>query len=234
MARKPDGSNIFDLKRRRGDHARLPAVETIETYWQSLCDGATLPRRAAIDPRDLAPVLEFAFVLERIAPGVGRFRLAGNHLSDLMGLEVRGMPATAIFLPEARGEIARVFEKTCAEPGVALLELAAAGGLGRAALRAQMLLCPLLDDAGQVSRVLGCLQTTGSIGRQPRRFSITGVELRTLTLAAPSPASHGPAPLTAGFGETAARFDHGPFDHGPGAQKPEKSRPALHLVVNNG
>ena len=37
-----------------------------------------------------------------MAPSVARFRLAGAHLSELMGMEVRGMPMTALFLPDAR------------------------------------------------------------------------------------------------------------------------------------
>ncbi len=239
MARKPNGPNIFRLGRRNTEKPRFDAVEILETYWQSLHDGRTLPRRAQIDPRDLGSVLEYAFILERIAPGVGRFRLAGNHLTELMGLEVRGMPATAIFLPEARREIAQVFEKTCQQPAISVLDVAAAAGLGRAALRGQMLLTPLLDEAGHVSRVLGCVQASGSIGRQPRRFSITGVRVRRLEMPTALPQSqphNGDACTgfgeTAGFAKTAPEFD---ATKTPDNQsKQGKPAPALHLVVNNG
>jgi len=37
--------------------------------------------RSQIDPRGLEQVLPSAFILERIAPGVARFRIAEHHLN---------------------------------------------------------------------------------------------------------------------------------------------------------
>ena len=56
-----------------------------------------MPLRSEIDPRGLKGALEYCFVLERIAPGLARLRVAGSHLGDLMGMEVRGMPITAFY-----------------------------------------------------------------------------------------------------------------------------------------
>ena len=57
------------------------AVEKIRTYWESLRIEGDIPLRAAVDPRGIEAALEFAFMVERVAPGVARLRLAGGHHS---------------------------------------------------------------------------------------------------------------------------------------------------------
>lgn len=84
--------------------ATVPAqFGQLEGYWQALrpADGA-LPRRADFDPRGIADLLDCTLLLERIAPGQVRIRLAGMALCDLMGMDLRGMPLSALMLPEAR------------------------------------------------------------------------------------------------------------------------------------
>ena len=76
----------------------------------------TIPPRSAINPRGIEDALEYAFILDSVAPGVARFRLAGSHLTDLMGMEVRGMPITAMFVPAARKELSTLLAEVCAPP----------------------------------------------------------------------------------------------------------------------
>ena len=97
-------SNVIPLMPRRSE-ILFPALREVEAYWSGLRDGRAMPARADVDPRGIQSALEYAFILERIAPGVARFRVAGMHLNDLMGMEVRGMPLTAMFVPEGRKEI---------------------------------------------------------------------------------------------------------------------------------
>jgi hypothetical protein len=215
----------------------FPAITQTEGYWDALRGGAAIPMRADIDPRGLTDVLEFAFILERIAPGVGRFRLAGMHLSDLMGMEVRGMPVTAMFLPQARKEISEIFEKVLETPSVAILDLQGDGGFGRARIEAKMLLAPLKNDFGDVNRILGGLQSVSAIGRQPRRFRVTGVTIRELdvprTASAKMPARVGPVLASSGFAEAPASFQDAPDAKKPSTRKPGTGTPSLRLVVNN-
>ncbi|MEC9102783.1 MAG: PAS domain-containing protein, partial [Pseudomonadota bacterium] len=77
--------------------ARFQPIKEVEAYWQAIRAGRLVPRRSDIDPRGIERALEFAFVAERIATGLGRLRIAGSHLTDLLGMEVRGMPLTAFF-----------------------------------------------------------------------------------------------------------------------------------------
>ncbi len=164
-------SNVVSLGALRRK-ASFPAIGQVEAYWEGLRNGRLMPARAEVDPRGIADSLEFAFILERIAPGLAKLRLAGMHLNDLMGMEVRGMPITALFNAEARSEMREVMLRVMDSPAMVRLRLAEPGGLTRGALEGQMLLLPLKDHTGKVTRALGALQTRGAIGRAPRRFSI--------------------------------------------------------------
>ncbi len=157
--------------------ARFPVVTKLEAYWQGLRGTRLLPARAEVDPRHIEDTLEYAFIAERIAPGMARFRLAGLHLNDLMGMEVRGMPVSAFFTPDARKPLSEAMEHVFDDPAIVRMELKAETGIGRPAIDARLLLLPLKSDFGDVSRALGCMVTMGSVGRTPRRFSIASTEV---------------------------------------------------------
>jgi hypothetical protein len=165
------GSNVISLEPRKMEEV-YPAINQVEAYWTALKGDAPLPRRSKIDPRGIESALHNAFVLERLAPTVARFRLAGMHLADLMGMEVRGMPMTALFLPDARVAAGAALDRAFAGPSIVTLILTGERGIGRGPLDARMVLLPLLDEAGRVTRLLGALQAKGVIGRPPRRFAI--------------------------------------------------------------
>lgn len=166
------------------------AIEQVRAYWQAL-HGETgdVPYRSAIDPRGIENALECAFVLERIAPGVGRIRLAGRHLADLMGSEVGGMPLSVFMMPEARGALARQIDACCDQPGVADLRLVSHGAMLRPRLDARMILLPLRSQSGEVNRILGVLDAQGEVGRKPRRFIVTASSLQSMGKDAGTPAA---------------------------------------------
>jgi hypothetical protein len=168
------GTNIVELPFRRSDSS-FAAISLVEAYWHAIRNNRAVPLRTDIDPRGLSNALEFAFILERVAPGVARFRLAGAHLTDLIGMEVRGMPLSALFLPDTRARLGEVLESVFADPRLVTLTLSAEKGVGRGELEAKILLTPLKSDLGDVNRILGCFQSNGDIGRQPRRFGIDEV-----------------------------------------------------------
>ncbi len=173
------GSNIISLKPARLQ-AKFPAIAQVEAYWEGLRNGRPMPARAEVDPRGISEVLEYAFVLEKVAPGMARLRVAGRHLADLLGMEVRGMPLSAMFLPEARKQLARAMETAFTSPASIRMTLKGDTGFTRPALEAQMFLAPLRDEEGRPTRMLGALQSTGKIGRAPRRFAIREMDVNTL------------------------------------------------------
>ncbi len=182
----------------------LSPIRQAEAYWTALLGGDGVPMRSQIDPRGLENVLEYTFILERIAPGLARFRLAGSHLNKLAGMEVRGMPLTAFFDPSARDDVKTYLDRVFTAPAVVELGLTSKGKLGRACQQARMILLPLKSDLGDVSRVLGVMLSDGAIGTTPRRFSITDHRVRELSelRRPPKPAQH----EAMGFAEQQGEF----------------------------
>ncbi|MBU2866280.1 PAS domain-containing protein [Pacificibacter marinus] len=233
------GSNVVSLMPRRNEMI-FPALREVEAYWDGLRNGRPVPARSDIDPRGMQSSLEFAFILERIAPGVARFRLAGMHLTDLMGMEVRGMPLTAIFVPESRAKVSAVIESVCDSPQIATLTLKGERGIGRGSLDAQLLLCPLKSDLGDVNRILGCLQSKGDIGRQPRRFEAVETVSRALMNGGvqdrpmPEGITEKGTPIPQGFAEARKAYLEQKDSMTPAQDTPQPPRPtgkpALRLV----
>jgi hypothetical protein len=142
------------------------------------------------------------------------------HLADLMGMEVRGMPLTALFLPDARAAASEALDRAFDGPAKVTLVLTGERGIGRGPLDACLMLLPLLDDEGRVTRLLGALEAKGAIGRQPRRFTIVETRFAAASVVARRPEAPTPAPQpqAAGFAEPAASFT------------PRRPHPHLRLV----
>jgi hypothetical protein len=193
------------MDRFRTDTQATP-IRQVEAYWTALRDGAAVPRRSQIDPRGIENVLEYAFILERIAPGLARFRIAGSHLTALAGMEVRGMPITSMFTAGARAEISAALEHCLDTPAVVEMHLSAEIGMGKPALEGQMILLPLKSDQDEISRVFGAMVTRGTPGRTPRRFDLSHIDLRNVTGATPMVTTPVRAPV-AGFAEPQTTFE---------------------------
>lgn len=84
-----------------------PLLHDLEAHWRAVRGGRALPARSDLDPAALDAVLPWAFVAERVAPGVARLRVAGRKLTELLGMEARGMPLCAFFSPRGGGCCAR-------------------------------------------------------------------------------------------------------------------------------
>ena len=152
--------------------AQDAALAGFEKYWRDMRKGATVPRRSDIDPRGIEPLLSNAFITERIAPGLARLRIAGGHLTDLMGMEVRGMPISAFLEPGSRDALAHHLVCLFDQPATLRLTVTSAGRPGAPAMTGTLVMMPLRSDLGDISRALGCLVSSGAIGRGPRRFEI--------------------------------------------------------------
>lgn len=176
----------------------------MQAYWHSLRQGRAIPARSDIEPRAIHRALDYAFILERIAPGAARFRLAGRHLIDLMGMEVRGMPICAFLNPRSRGRLSDVLESVFKAPQIARMTLHAPAEYARPQLEGQMLLLPLRSDLGDVTRALGCLIAEGNTGVAPRRFDLMTDEVIPIIQGG---ATLAPSPSSQGFADKGAPFD---------------------------
>jgi hypothetical protein len=198
-----------------------PILQMMRAYWEGLREDGALPQRAALDPRGIEGALSQSFLIERIASGLARFRIAGMDLTDLMGMDVRGMPLSSCFEPTARQDLATALEQVFASPAILTLDLEAPRSLGRPVLQSKMLVLPLQNARGEVVQALGCLVTEGAIGRSPRRFTILRHNLSAVehVIATSAPPAQ-PAPAV-GFAEPTTPFP---------ARPKGASRPYLRLV----
>ncbi len=228
------GQNVVTMTEFRSEIG-YSAISQVEAYWEALRGMRLMPKRSEIDPRGIENALEYTFVLERIAPGMARLRIAGSHLGDLMGMEVRGMPLTAFITPGGRRQISDALEEVFQRPATCELRLSAETARDKPSMDARMLLLPLKSDLGDVSRILGCFVAQGDIGRSPRRFDVIGAKIRaiappvgdaveTVEPAKPTPT---PAPKThiPGFAEHKTPFE--------GKPSGKSDVPYLRLVKND-
>jgi hypothetical protein len=159
-------------------------VNEVRAYWEGLRQGQDVPMRSDIDPRGIENALEYAFIVERIARGMARLRLAGMHLNDLMGMEVRGMPLSAMFAPIGRKRLAEALASCFDGPNVVEMTLEAETGMGKPPMTAKLILLPLKSDLGDINRAIGCLVSEGQIGRTPRRFDMCSMSLSPVVAGA--------------------------------------------------
>lgn len=174
----------------------------VEALWQALRPpGGGLPPRAAVQPQGMARLLDRLMLLERLAPGVARIRLAGSRLADLMGMDLRGMPFTALMLPADRNAAAAAVDRVFAGPAIVTADFEGERGFGRPALAARLLLLPLTGPQGAPDRALGVMVLDGAPGRAPRRFALARATERPVPGLAPAPAA---MPAAAGMAEAPA------------------------------
>jgi len=195
-----------------------PLLQNLERYWKTLRHAQKLPARSDLNPSQIDGVLPYAFILQRVAPGVARFRVAGQKLHELIKIDARGMPFSTLFQTSERENIKSLIEAAFEEPAIIGLPLISPAAVFQPAMQASMLLLPMRDDKGQTSRILGAIVTDPHTSQRPRRFVINqagsmrheslGIKLATTRLM-----PHDPEP----------------------SERPDTSlRPALRLVVNNG
>lgn len=217
----------------RDEQTQAAAFAEIEAYWHALRPASgDLPRRDAFDPRGIAGQLRHTMLLERIAPGQARIRLAGSTVCDLMGMDLRGMPLSAVMAPEGRAALPLWLEQVFDGPALLWLDLQGERGLLRPACTGRMLVLPMLGLDGKPDRALACLLTEGNPGRPPRRFEVTGADVRPIEgLPGAARADRGlvaarlpmrPVALVDGMAE-----DPAPFAPPPAARK---AHPFLRLV----
>ncbi len=198
------------------------APQELEAYWSKLPRRNGIPSRKDVDPSQMSHLLEDCFILERVAPGVARIRVAGQGLRKLFGIEPRGLPLTAAFLPKSRMTIGNHVEAAFAGPSIVQLDLIAPRAIGQPRLDGQILLLPMRDDLDRVTRLLGCLVMSGRRGIGGRRFEVAETSTPRVE---PVQALRGVPRM----GErpslmTAAK---------PSSTKKTQGKPALRLVVSN-
>ncbi len=224
--------NVISMTQHVSENSFTPLAQ-VEAYWEALRGTRLMPNRSEIDPRGIEQALEYSFIVERIAPGIARLRIAGSHLNDLMGMEVRGMPLTAFMAPGSRRQVSDTLEEVFETPATCVMTLRSDKSAGMPPLDARMLLLPLKSDLGDVSRLLGALISVGDMGRSPRRFEVTNTILRPILSSESMPlpvrekpmrTPKAPPAKTPGFSEPQPAFK---------TETPRRDAPYLRLVKSD-
>lgn len=219
------------------DPADQSILRVLEHDWRRLCGLDVAPAHGRFLPADLDAALPHAFILQRVAPGVARMRVAGQKLHDMMRMDPRGMPFAAFFADDSRDLAIEMLEQAFTTPAVIGMSLSASRGLGRKPVRAEALLLPMRDAEGALTRMMGAIVTTGPLPNRPLRFDIAkGQPLRC-------------DKLQPGLVERRARRGQVPLSSVPAPNqlpavlrtpettstpaRPQSPRPGLRLVVDN-
>ena len=181
-----DRVNVVPFKnyKREGDSETL---REIERYWQQLRGSFLLPQSGNLKAEDLKPYLSNIFIADKIAPGLVQIKTAGTGISARLGMDLRGMPLSALFRAQARGSLASAVHATLDTPEVTRLTLHAATNPLMPAIAAKMLLLPLLDNQPEPNRIFGVLTCSCSRTNDRPRFEIAKTHSYPLDLTLDTP-----------------------------------------------
>lgn len=200
------------------------ALRELDAYWEALRPSDGIPDRSSVRPDGLLNVLDVTFILERVAPGVSRFRLAGHKIGDFLGIPAECVPLTALFSATSQHDVAASVEKVFTQPAILKADLISLGSVGRPKICAEMALYPLKDGSNGITRALGAISFQGRIGRTPRQFQEVQIGLTRPVLDYAAEQHPQQLEHRAAY-ETAAS----PFAHQK--RRPEKtSRPELRVI----
>lgn len=161
----------FQRSRRASDRQNT-TIKLVETHWRDLLQRADVPARHDMKPNAIAGALPSAFVVERVAPGVARIRVAGQRLHDLMGMDIRGMPLSAFINADDQATFAVHLEAAFSDPALIALPLKSESRFIRKDIREQIILLPMADSKGDVTRVLGAMSFHSPIKLRSRQFRL--------------------------------------------------------------
>ena len=200
-----------------------PVLEETWRYWNAKRIAGDLPFREALDPRAMQLILGHAMILDRVRPGTVRVRVGGRVPNALMGMETRGLPIRAFFDLLQRGEAAALVETVFELPATLEVDLLSDGADGPVAAR--MLILPLLDRAGAVTKALAAIVPDRLTVDGPRRFRLVRHHLGPIALPV-MPAASRPAERDVDAAIRAARVP----DEPPSAPPARAEAPYLRVV----
>ncbi len=154
------------------DNPITRVLTVLETHWQELRGADLLPDRTSIDSAKLDAALPYSFVLERVATGIACVRVSGQRVNAYAGMEMRGMPITALFSGTSRLRLSSLLEDCFGGPSIIGIAISTEGSLLHRSRNGRLLLLPLAGHGGQVTKALGAIVLDAPEGLKPQRFAI--------------------------------------------------------------
>ena len=135
---------------------RQTAAKAIFSYWQSIAPDSGAPARGDIEPRALKSHLPDIFMLERLDRAVFAFRLAGTRLCARYGRELRDHDFVRLWPTTQQGVVLEALNR-CLQSAQPITMTGYASLLNGASVPLEVLLLPIADTEGKITRVLGAL-----------------------------------------------------------------------------
>ena len=153
MTATPQGGRLLDLD--AFAHVREERLRRLLRHWLECRGGAVAPKRSAIDPTAIGPILAGVWLCD-YEPADQRFRmrLAGEDINRLYGRNVMQCYFEEIIETALLPDVLRRYRRVVAEPAV----LHCGGHIYLASNRSEIgerLVLPLSDDSGAIMHVIG-------------------------------------------------------------------------------
>jgi hypothetical protein len=129
--------------------------------------------RTDVEPSKIDSILPRCFILEAVAPGHARIRVAGQEMQALAQKDLKGLPLSVLFDVQSRPVLQDVLARVFQGPAVVELPLRQAGGFMRAPREGRMLILPLLGADGGVNRAIGAVVADAAFGVRPVSIDVT-------------------------------------------------------------
>lgn len=157
MNKDDESGKLITLSSRQKVVGQSALAELEQAWWKLAGPDGGVPLRRDVSAVTMGSAISSGFILERIAPGHGRLRVAGRRICDMMGTEARGMPLSALMSAAARPVLAEQLNHVFDNSAIVDLPLEAVRRMQFKRMRGRMLLLPLRDDQGEVTRALGAV-----------------------------------------------------------------------------
>lgn len=149
----------------------FPILHELAVYWTNLNRG-DLPRRSDIDPRQLERVLPYLFILDRTGTNDATIRLGSTQLETLTGAPAKGLQFSDLIDPSSRDLIKGGFEKLWIKNTPQSFDITSSFTDERDTISGKVIVFPLRDVFGRVTKAVGALQVMGRIKYPPYTFDI--------------------------------------------------------------
>ncbi len=137
--------------------------EMMLSYWAGLRGTrGQAPKRDDVSPRDFKRALPDVFLIERLDRHTYAFRLAGTRVCAIYGRELRDHNFVSLWPANDQNAVKAVMERALKTSTPALF-VARAETLDRRTAETEILLMPLADETGQVTRLLGSFVTVDAL-----------------------------------------------------------------------
>jgi len=170
-----DTRNDFGLAATIGN-AAVNVLSNIERDWRQMCGPELRPSHVALDMLQMDDTLPHAIMLKRTGPGSSRIRVAGQKVHDLYRSDLAGRRFETLFGDATSETVAELVEAAFTLPAITSFGVQAQRSLGRRPVRGQVILLPMRDPLGDITRLLGAIVTDGTPCPRHLRFEIDNTQ----------------------------------------------------------